>query len=277
VILMKIMRGALAFLLLVSTAGVAAADSIRPGRIASAVGSVEVVRADGSAFAATQGVPVLPGQSIRTGPGASCVVALSRANMVRIGEGATVRMDELARRSPEGGGFGRSRLAYDLNLERGRVLASMRGLPGGSVTTVRTPIATAGVRGTVFLVAVEDRPGDEAGVEVTFAATEGAIEITGLSDEPIELEAGEAMTIEGVEDAEGEWEAEVEAPEDLEPGDLPEEVAEEFSEAGDEVLAEEFEEFLDEEGPAEEEFDADDTDDGEKTPPGDGVGNSPAA
>jgi hypothetical protein len=79
---------------------------------------------------------------------------------------------------------GRQRvLDAEVDLARGRAVSVMKGLQGNSNYRLRTPIATAGVRGTVFLAEVIP-PGGDRGLKqgtgnttVNFACSEGALDI----------------------------------------------------------------------------------------------------
>lgn len=98
------------------------------------------------------GVPVEIGDilsdvfTVRTGPASSCDLVFQDKNAVRIGQNAVATLDL-------------SKTVLELDLQKGgatSVLRKLEKLAGGDSFRVRTPGASAGVRGTSFCVWVDD-------------------------------------------------------------------------------------------------------------------------
>lgn len=89
------------------------------------------------------GAAVAPGSLLATGAGAYCEVRFADRNLLRLEPGTRVSVDPQA-------GVTLRQGALALVLYRLRAM-----LPRGRRFTVRTPVAVAGVRGTVFYVKVE--------------------------------------------------------------------------------------------------------------------------
>jgi len=108
-------------------------------------GDVQVQPSDGANWAAaTEGMTVSSGASIKTGAGAEASVKWGAANAVKISQLSMVRIDTLL---AERAGGEKS----DLSLQKGKVLAKADKLKTkDSVFLVKTPTAIAGVRGTTF-------------------------------------------------------------------------------------------------------------------------------
>jgi hypothetical protein len=138
----------LAVLALALTAALGLAEGAREQAPASARGLISYlegeVMLDGSP--AETGTEVASRASILTGPASYCEVVFSRKNIFRIEQNSLVVVDvEQARGS--------------IDVQRGSLAAVFQKLAflgRKDAVTVRTPVAVAGIRGTVFYVRVED-------------------------------------------------------------------------------------------------------------------------
>lgn len=83
----------------------------------------------------------------------------------------------------------------EVTLQRGRVTARVQPLAQGRSFAVRTPQAVAGVRGTVFHVALDQR------YRTTVSVDEGKVEVAGLVGDPILLLPGQAVRVSSAEPA----------------------------------------------------------------------------
>jgi hypothetical protein len=131
------------------------------------------------------------GDVLKTGANGEAVLKLSDRNFVDIRSNSQMTLSQAQVRSvpdPNNRVFGlipgRQRvLDAEVDLARGRAVSVMRGLQGSSNYRLRTPIATAGVRGTVFLAEVIPAGSDRgvkqgtANTQVNFACSEGSLNI----------------------------------------------------------------------------------------------------
>lgn len=149
-----------------------------------------------------------PGDSIRTGKNGSVVVKLSKGNVVAIQEDSVFTLEKAQARivitgktyffGLFGGKKSETEYDYQAHLGEGVALSSLKGLKGQSTFSLGTPVAVAGVRGTVFGARVippekrklaflgdridEGKGGpDDGGYEATFAVHEGSVEVEGHS------------------------------------------------------------------------------------------------
>jgi hypothetical protein len=140
---------------LVFSAGGPPARAAEPGAV---IGHVKTVSGEawigmpGSAVPAVVGAPVRVGALMKTGPAASLGVTLTDNTVMSFGPGTEVTVDEYLFEPDRG------ELKLGANITRGTLnfisglIARMR----PEAQTVRTPTGTIGVRGTHFLVKVED-------------------------------------------------------------------------------------------------------------------------
>ncbi len=140
-------------------------------------GDVKVQRAGETKWtAATDKMKVSQGDSIRTGAGAEVFVSWNE-NAVRLGPLSQTKLSTI-------GGANEKSL---VDLSKGKIFCKVRGKQKNeTIFEVRTPIATAGVRGTSFEAA-----------EKSFSVVEGTVSIKS-GDSEIELTAG--MMLELVEE-----------------------------------------------------------------------------
>ncbi|MDE2179680.1 MAG: tetratricopeptide repeat protein, partial [candidate division NC10 bacterium] len=162
--------------------GIRVAMAQEAGTIVSVVGRVEV-------FRARQWQPVglryalAPGDVVRTGPGSRAAILLSDDSQIKVNANSAL---EITAVMPPLGKPTRAAvgpLQTILNLLKGEVWSSSHGRP----FQIRTPAATATIRGTEFDLAIG--PGNES----SLAVLEGAVEFRNPQGSVV-VRAGEAAT-----------------------------------------------------------------------------------
>lgn len=144
--------------------------------IASAVikkvdGNVVVRKSGGQDWApAVEGVRVSTDDSIRTDARSSCVIAWSRGNIAKLEPLTFITIDELIREE--------EKEVSRLTLQSGRTVVRAKKLSGEySEFEVRTPTATAGVRGTKFAVEVSGGAPPEQALKAEISDIKGNVKI----------------------------------------------------------------------------------------------------
>lgn len=159
------------FAMVIGVSGIAA----RGGAVALAAsttltvigGDVQVSHAGGAFASASDGEVLAPGDVIRTGPDTRAVLTYFEGSTVTIEPSSELAIEQ-ALVEPNGDTI----VVMAQNLGRTwHVVTKL--ITGGSRYEVRTPAATASVRGTAFEVAVER--GATGGVRTTVIATEGVV------------------------------------------------------------------------------------------------------
>lgn len=139
---------------------------------------------------ATERMRVNVGDKINTGPDGSAVIKLSANNFITLQANAQATVAVLTSRAAVDTGTrvlglfpARIRAQnIQIDLARGRAVSVLRGLRGQSSYALRTPVATAGVRGTVFGTRVTWARGEKQGageVQVDFQVLEGSVQVSG--------------------------------------------------------------------------------------------------
>ncbi len=156
----------LLLLLLVTGAAADAPREIRP-RVVTVRGTVEIREASGAWRRVQERERIRVGARIRTGEGSQATIELSDRNHIGLGERAEFSFvsGTVATTAPRTdallGGRGR---AYEIRCEltEGTMSSLLRGLgpQGSSNFSLRTPIATIGVRGTDFVTTVKGGGGN---------------------------------------------------------------------------------------------------------------------
>jgi hypothetical protein len=162
----------LAAILALAFAGQAGAQAVKTGQVAFLDGDVTV---DGKE--AQVGQTIRRGATIQTGPASVCEITWGSENIVQIQEKTLAILDV--------GSF-----TPGVRLERGSVAAVMNRVDAVSrrgTFRVKTPSASAGVRGTVFFVKVEDKS------NTYVCACYGAVDVTLTLGAQTELEANRHM------------------------------------------------------------------------------------
>jgi hypothetical protein len=119
--------------------------SIQAAEFSSVNGTVEVKKTGTAAWKlARPGGPVVSGDAVRTGPGSRAEVKMDEGHRVALREKTSLRV-ESAKKG-----------ASLFFLEAGKLKATVNKLRGGSRFEVKTPLAVAAVRGTVFEMSVAD-------------------------------------------------------------------------------------------------------------------------
>lgn len=161
----------------------------RDALIVSLFGKVEArTSPDEEWVRASRKMRLRSGYALRTAKGAWCIIELSPGNLVRVMEKTEVDLEEV-RNTTESvrGQFlfkNKATGAYHLHLEEGSVLPALSRLSGRDFT-VSTPVAVAGVRGTVFEADVvrneAGASGGEPTYDVNFSVFEGSVAVQDLS------------------------------------------------------------------------------------------------
>lgn len=180
-----------AALALLAHGGIVEASQPDFGLLVRARGTVQYQAAGSQNWIrATERMRVNVGDKINTGPDGSAVIKLSANNFVTLQANAQATVAVLTSRAAVDTGTrvlglfpARIRAQnIQMDLARGRAVSVLRGLRGQSSYALRTPVATAGVRGTVFGTRVSWERGEKQGtgeVQVDFNVLEGSVEVSG--------------------------------------------------------------------------------------------------
>lgn len=119
------------------------------------------------------------GDRIKTGANGEAIVRISPRNTMTVRPNSEIEI-KIATVRTEGTGFRRSSVQnIEVDLTAGRSVNILRGLGKGSNFRVTTPVAVAGVRGTVFMAGITP-----AGLW-EFACSEGIVSIMPLPGAPV--------------------------------------------------------------------------------------------
>lgn len=135
------------------------------GRIVSVVGRVEILRAQQWQPVGLRDV-LVPGDVVRTGSGSRAAILLSDEVQIKVNANSTLEITEVMSPPGKAARAAAGPLQTILNLLKGEVWSRSRGRP----LQIRTPAATATIRGTEFDLAIG--PNDES----RLAVLEGAVE-----------------------------------------------------------------------------------------------------
>jgi FecR protein len=166
-------------------AGLPAQAQQAAGQVERQKGTASRSAADGT-VALAQGARVYVGDEISTGPGARLLIRFDDESMLTLGEEARITIDQLLY-SP--GGESNQALAIAKGVFRFATGQISKLAPLNVAVT--TPVATIGIRGTVFLggeLTVGMPPGQP---HYGFQITEGAIEVTSPAGSVVLDEPGE--------------------------------------------------------------------------------------
>lgn len=193
-------------------------DADQPGfaLLVRARGTVQYQAAGTASWVrATERMRVNVGDRINTGPDGSAVLKLSNGNFLNLHANGQVTLAEMTSRpgvdpNERVLGLFPARIRNQeirADLSRGRAVSVLRGLRGQSTYNLRTPVATAGVRGTVFAADVVWADGAKQaggnGVNVNFSVFEGSVGVSGNVPgvfSPITLNEGMSLSIAGTGD-----------------------------------------------------------------------------
>lgn len=146
-------------------------------------GDVYVMPPGGQWMKVASRIPLGEGYSIRTGSGAKATVMLDDGCKLYIDPETTLDLTELQNRP------GKSTLSVVLELIKGAIYSDVT-KRDGTRFEVNAGVSVAGVKGTKFSVYYDDAK-REASVKVV----EGIVEVSDLSNEKVNLNAGEMMTV----------------------------------------------------------------------------------
>ena len=171
---------------------IAAADAGRDGiQITRIFGTVQVLREGHTSWSRANERQVLrTGDRLRTGENGWCYLELHEGNIIKVLKNSTVVLDSVKQTIERVSGrilFAyRGVGSYNVRLEEGHVVPVLERFTGSSMS-LSTPVATAGVRGTIFEAEVEKVGGTaassgEASYNVNFTVHKGEIAVTDLSN-----------------------------------------------------------------------------------------------
>lgn len=192
------------------------APKVQPAKLVKVTGDVSLLTPGSAAWRqANQRERILPGTKIRTGKNSSLLLELSPRNLVHVGEKTEFALNEaLVRKEidPAQSIFFMSARSnvydYEIEQNRGRTTLMLNGLGKSSQFEHRTPVAVAGVRGTVYGCQVVNEPagslpaGKGAGENVyaSWSVFIGSIAVSGYGGGPMTVVvAGQTYEIGGVE------------------------------------------------------------------------------
>lgn len=152
------------------------------GRIVSAVGRVEVFRAQQWQPVGLRGA-LMPGDVVRTGPGSRAAILLSDEVQIKLNANSTLEINEVMSPPGKATRAASGPMQTILNLLKGEIWSRSRGRP----LQIRTPSATATIRGTEFDITAG--PSDES----RLAVVEGTVEFRNPQGSVV-VKAGEQAT-----------------------------------------------------------------------------------
>lgn len=178
------MRALLLALLLLSPAARAAAGET--GCVYDLKGGVQVVKAGRpGGFAASKGLPLSEGDSLKTGAGAWCELLFKDGTFIKLEENSETAFETLKASSEE--------RTFSFSFLKGKALWMAARLKGKMTSrfSVRTPSAVCAVRGTDFTIAVSTSG------ETSVGLFEGKVAVQGGAAEKELLAGGEASVAGG--------------------------------------------------------------------------------
>ncbi len=142
------------------------------GRIEDIQGKAEIKKAGRTFYSiARKGMPVHPGDEIRTGPKSRVVVTLEKTAITGIGQSSQFVLESLEKNTEN------KMVDIKVGLPKGELWSEVGRLKTkNSSFRVTTPTAVTGVRGTVFHVTVEGES-----LETSIAVLAGKVGVTSLS------------------------------------------------------------------------------------------------
>jgi len=157
----------------------------RVAKLTVAVNTVSIIRG-GNTSQGGNGMTLLQGDQIQTGPGAKAEIQLDEGSVVRVGPDTQFSMSNY--------GFNNGQRDTNLALNQGSMQMRVTKLSGASEFRVSTVTAVAGVRGTFFYVNYDPKS-KQAGI----AVYSGKVEVgnsTGDKKAPVAaVTAGNAVTV----------------------------------------------------------------------------------
>lgn len=191
-------------------------DAERPqyGSLVRARGVVEY-RAAGTEkwVTSTERQRVAQGDRFKTGPDGEAVIRMSDRNIIAVRANSEVTINMARTQSgvdPNNKAFGLfpARVQVqnmEVGLDHGRAINVLKGLHGGSQFRMSTPVAVAGVRGTIFMAEVGPpapargaKQGGSSNVEARFACIEGSVHVdptTPGAFTPTDVNAGQMFAV----------------------------------------------------------------------------------
>lgn len=170
-------------------------------KVFSARGTVNLVNVEtGKTQPLTRGMEFSDGMQVVTGPQSSALLLFSNGAAVTVSENSTFTVNEFiqAEFDPSQGTFMRltedpSISKTDLYLDNGTVAGQVKRLQEGSEYQVNTPTASAGIRGTDYVVTVVQDASGAVFTTITNASGEVVAIVQGQTDIPVA--PGESVTI----------------------------------------------------------------------------------
>ena len=141
----------LATILILGLVGAGGAGAVDVGRIKLATGAVTIQR-DGVSIPAEVGARLREGDALRTGADGSVGITMNDDSLLSAGPNSVLSLDAFALDPATSKG------RFDASLNRGSlsVVSGRIAKQAPDAMTVRTPTMILGVRGTEFVVAVDD-------------------------------------------------------------------------------------------------------------------------
>lgn len=165
------------------------------------LGTARVVKVEGSAFAmkvdSEERVTLRSGDSVArktklvTEGSSRLVLLFSNGAAMTLGPNTSMTIEEYLQEGPESRKADPGPSSTHLFLEYGETSGNVEGLDAKSDFEVKTPLGTAGIRGTTFEVSF-----DAVNVILTVGNVDGTVEWA-LDDELVKILAGEQLTIRG--------------------------------------------------------------------------------
>jgi len=177
------------FTVLLIAAVLPAAAFAQAGRFTEIQGRVSVERADGGETPAGLGTQVFQGDVVRTARNGRATLLFEDGSVMNLGPGTVLRVSKLVYDEQRG----IAQAAYDLAV--GTIMSVVGSLFGSreqASYTINSPTMVSGVRGTTFVVKVEQDPA--GGYITTVAGVDGQVFVQGRTSGEFELGPGEYST-----------------------------------------------------------------------------------
>lgn len=165
------------------------------------IGTARVVKVEGTAFAVKadseervalrSGDSVLRKTKLVTEGSSRLVLLFSNGAAMTLGPNTSMTIEEYLQEGPESRKADPGPSSTQLFLEYGETTGNVEGLDAKSDFAVRTPLGTAGIRGTTFQVSF-----DALNVVLVIGNVDGSVEWS-LDNELVQILAGEKLTIRG--------------------------------------------------------------------------------
>ena len=171
-------------------------------KVSLVMGQATILRANTPGKIAVKiGLQLLPEDVVMTGPGSKLNITLKNSGVVRVGQNSKIIMSSLLKKDD-----GNSE--QKINVQAGKIILGLKKLQKNSSFDVETPTAVAGVRGTSFMVDVQENENNafpyfvkvnqKKNITTKVAVLAGAVEFsTPEGEKPVMVKSLKEATLQG--------------------------------------------------------------------------------